>query len=619
MRSVTSITIAVMLVLLSCLSLYAGADLKDPYQILNKHFEAVGGLDKIKAEKSRYMEATISLAGMNGTVRQWGAEPNLSREELDLKVFTQTSGDNGEFAWTVDMNGKLQINKDEHTLKRREVAGLRAAFDHIDPESENFSVTFEGVEKVGDAECYVLKTSNNINDDITYEYFDTGTFYAVKTLEKLPDTETHVMHSDYREVDGLIKPFAQDIEVLPIGQKMSVRIEKYEINPEVDPALFEPPQEDAADYEFTGGGNFETVPFEYIGNHLYIMVNIDGKERSWVLDSGAGVTCISKSYAKELGLEAEGELKGSGAGNVVEFAFATLPPFSIGGIKFDAQQAAVLDISMFFDRFNLDVAGIMGYDFLSRFTTKVDYANRMLTFYDPEEFIYSGDGNVIDAAIQGRMFTAPVTVDGKYIGRCTIDLGAGSDNINYPFAKKHGLLDKKGIEKYGMGAGGEFREKRAKFETIEFGGFTIDDPLMDMPLDELEVGFGSEEAMGNLGNTLFRHFNLYLDYKNQQMIVEKGGDFDKKFPTDNSGLQIWFNDDDQYEVWHVSPGTPGDKAGFAKGDVIESINGIGMKYFDGYFAVTDLLREPPGTEYEIAIIRDGENKKLKLKLKDLFE
>ena len=56
---------------------------------------------------------------------------------------------------------------------------------------------------------------------------------------------------------------------------------------EIDPALFEPPAEDAKDYEFSGVESFESVPFQYIGEHIYIMVNINGKERLWILDSGA--------------------------------------------------------------------------------------------------------------------------------------------------------------------------------------------------------------------------------------------------------------------------------------------------------------------------------------------
>ena len=607
------------LVLILCSSLLAGADLKDPYQILDRHFETIGGLDKVRAENSSYLEGIFAMAGLEGTFKQWTVKPDRRREELDLTVFKETSGDNGEVSWVVDMNGKLKIVKDENALKRREVSRLKAELDHINPGSENFTVTFEGIEKVGDADCYVIKYANRINDDVTFEYFDTESFNVIKTIEKQPDVESHMLFSDFRESDGVIRSFAQDIEILPIGQKISLKIEKYEVNPEIDPALFEPPAEDVKDYEFASGGSSETVSFQFMGEHLYIMVNIGGKERMWILDTGASVTCISKRYAEELGLEAKGNLKGSGAGNVVEVSFATLPPFSIEGIKFQSQQAAVLDISMFFDRFNIDVAGIMGYDFLSRFTTRVDYAGRTLTFYDPDEFAYAGEGSVIDAPLQGNMFTAPITVDGTMTGRCTIDLGAGSDNIHYPYAKEKGLLERKGVERYGMGAGGEFREKEIKFKTIEFGGYTINDPIMDIPMDELEVGFGSAEVMGNLGNTLFRHFVLYLDYKNQQMIIEKGGDFGKDFPSDHSGLQIWFNDQKQYEVRHVCPGAPGEKAGFVQGDVINSINGIDMKYFDGYFAVVDLFRESPGTNYEVGIIRDGENKKLTLQLEDLFD
>jgi len=608
-------------VLIGCFvitGIQAETKLTDPYQILQRYFDAIGGLEKLKAEKTSYSEATISIAGLQGTVRQWFQMPNRKRQELDLKVFKQTGGDNGQVSWVQDANGKITILQDEATLKRRKIEELANLYDYADPRSPNFTLTFEGIQKVGTNDCYVIKRANKINDDIVLEFYNSSNFLLEKSINKLPDQETTNLFSDYRDVSGVMRPFHQETTEMPVNQQMTSQLTEYEVNPDIDPALFEPPVNDVKDYRFTVGTSSENIPFQYIGEHLYIPVVINCKERLWILDSGAGMTTIDVAYVKELGLKAEGNLKGQGAGQTVDVSFVTLPPYSLQGIQFDSQKVACIDIQPFFKRFGLNVAGILGYDFLSRFVTKVDYANKTLSFYEPDKFEYKGNGRMVSAPLKGNMFAVPATVDGEYSGDWNIDLGAGSNSFHYPFAKEHGFVSRRGVERSGMGAGGTFQEKSSQFQTIEFAGFTVPKPIFDFATEELSGAFSSKELVGNLGNTLFRHFVLYMDYKNQRLIVEQGADFDTVFPTDRSGLQIWFNDDGKYEIWTAAPGAPGAKAGFKAGDVIVSINDIDMVCFSNIFAVGDLLKKDPGTQYKFKILRDGQPMELKLKLENIY-
>ncbi|MDH4157731.1 MAG: hypothetical protein OEW00_10700, partial [candidate division Zixibacteria bacterium] len=59
----------------------AQGDLTDPYQILNRHLEANGGLERLKAEKSQYIEGTLAVAGLKGTLKAWTLKPDCSRGE----------------------------------------------------------------------------------------------------------------------------------------------------------------------------------------------------------------------------------------------------------------------------------------------------------------------------------------------------------------------------------------------------------------------------------------------------------------------------------------------------------------------------------------------------------
>lgn len=619
MRAKFITIIFTVLVLLLGANLPAKAGLTDPYEIMNKYYQTAGGLDKFKAEKSSYSEGNLEIigSGLSGTIKQWNAETILMRMELDLGIFKQTTGNNGEITWSVDPNGKLQISKDIHTLQRQKVSRLMAEFDQLDPQSKNFRMTLDGIDTVGDRACYIIRLSNSINQDTALDYIDTADFLIRKHTDIRPDETTIDVFSDYREVNGIMRPYKHDIEILPVGQKMSLVVTKFESNPHIDPALFQPPETDVKDFLFSDNSESESMPFVYSEDHILIPVNINGRERYWILDSGAGMSVIDSAFAESIGLTVEGKIKGSGIGNTVDVYFVTIPEYSLQGLRLNSQTVAAINLQELLKRTGWDAVGIMGYDFLSRFITKIDYANQIITFYDPEYFNYNGNGVIVDATMQAKFLTLPMKVEDNYIGRWNLDTGAGGCSFHYPFAVSHGFDERKGIDKISFGAGGSLKERMIKVGDFELAGFKLNDQLVDYPLEKSVGAFSGQELIGNMGNGFMKNFVLYLDYKDQQVIVEKGKDFGKKFPHDRSGLQI-FVGDDGYEIYFVSPGTPADKAGFKKGDIIKTVNDIDVQYLKDLSALRDLFRKDANISYQVGIERDGKAKVFDVKLADLL-
>ncbi len=621
MKSIRLTTTTIIL-LFSVFNTARTESLTDPYEILNRHYEAIGGLDKLKAEKTVYFEGTIILegTGLQGTFKQWYTKPLRMRQEVDLHVMKQTTGDNGHYSWVVDANEKLLIAKDEKTLKERTVKKLLADYDHLNRDSPNFQVIFQGIETIGDIDCYLIKITNSVNEDVQFDYYNTTHFYLEKRVKREPDQEIHTIFSDYRDVNGVQHAFLENQKILPIGQNVTVKINKYETNRAIDNTVFELPGQDVEDFTFLKGESAENIPFQFIEEHIYLSVNINGKVRLWILDSGAGKTVIDSLYASELGLQLEGTIKGKGAGHTVDVSFTTLPPFTIQGLHFNEQKIVSIDVSLILRRvMGLDVVGILGYDFLSRFVTRIDYAHKTLSFYDPDKFQYRGTGKVIDAPLKDNFFVLSMIVDGKYSGKWHLDLGAGGLDFHYPFAEENDLLNLPGVDRVGFGAGGEIKSRTSQFHTLELEGFVIENPLISIPRQRGEGAFASKELIGNIGNALLRQFVLYLDYRRQQVILEKGADFGKKFPRDKSGLQILLTEDgDGYEVFFIAENTPAEKAGFKKGDVIQSINGIKVDYLGGIVAMRELLREKAGTKYTFKVMRTGKTREIILELRHLY-
>jgi predicted aspartyl protease len=615
-----TLSLLVCLVVLSAGTATAQGSLRDPYVILNKHIEATGGLEAINAVKSSYVEVKLVLVGtgLEGTVKTWSQRPNKSRQEVDLGFLKQSGGDNGEYPWGVDANGKVQIVRDEKSMIRRELQRYQSENEFLNPDSKIFKVTLEGTEQVGDKICYKVKIANTMNDDISYNFIDMESFLSLKTIAVTPEGESHTTFSDFRKAGQLIIPYKQRIESQPIVQVQEIEILKYESNPVIDPALFEPPTEDVKDFSFTNGVSAENIPFEFIDEHLYIEVMINGEKRLWCLDTGAGATVIDTRYAGELGLKLEGNIKGQGAGNEVDVSFTELPPFELTGIKFEKQKVAVIDIYSIFHKWGLDVHGILGYDFLSRFVIKIDYAKEQISFYDPAQFSYSGDGVVLEAPLSGNMFEVSAVVDGKYTGHWMVDIGAGGMSFHYDYAKNNGIHEKGGIDRMGMGAGGTFMTKMARFKTINFAGFEVKDPIISYPVEKGVGAFSQADLTGNLGNTLFRHFVLYFDYDKQRMIIERGDNFGKEFPEDHSGLQLNYSEDNKVSVMFAAPGSPAGKSGLKEGDIITAINGIEIENLGGLIKIKDMMEKPAGTKYELSVLRENKPMNVNLVLEKIL-
>jgi hypothetical protein len=536
---------------------------------------------------------------------------------MSLGILQMTSGYNGDISWVVDPNGKLQVVKDETALERRRLETLLESYEHASPASEYFKMAFRGMETVGDTECYVVEILNTINDDVRLRYFDADSFLQVKAVDPEESFEVHTVFSDYREVGGIKIPFHREADILPIGQKQVIQITRYEAGIPIDPAIFDPPEQDAEDFSFAGGEVAENVAFDYILDHLYLDVTISGLRSTWILDTGASATIVDSTFAADIGLPPIGKAKAIGAGGTVDIDLVTLPPLRIQGIRLDEQRVGSMPLRKLFDRHGIEIAGVLGYDFLSRFVTRIDYANTTITFYHPESFVYTGDGAIIDAPLAHRLFSLPVTLDGVHQGDWTLDIGASITTFQYPFAEEHGLLDRKGVERIVGGAGGHIQARVSEFESLELGGYTVERPLILVPLENLGA-FSFDRGMGVLGNNVLRRFVVYLDYAKQRVILERGRDFSTAFPRDRSGMSIVLTPGGDYQVLSVSDGSPAAEAGFIEGDIVRSINGIDVESLGDPVRISNLFRADPGTVYDLEILRDGEPFEFRLTLKQLY-
>src|SRR5713226_8072665 len=64
----------------------------------------------------------------------------------------------------------------------------------------------------------------------------------------------------------------------------------------------------AADVQFASGQSARRIPFELVGNHIYLRGSVNNSEPLWfLLDTGAAGSYLDAQHAKALGLGIQGE------------------------------------------------------------------------------------------------------------------------------------------------------------------------------------------------------------------------------------------------------------------------------------------------------------------------
>jgi hypothetical protein len=227
---------------------------------------------------------------------------------------------------------------------------------------------------------------------------------------------------------------------------------------------------------------------------------------------------------------------------------------------------------------------------------------------------------VIDAPLNDeRMFNIPLTVNKRFSGKWQLDIGANGVSFFYPFASAHDLLGRPGVDVMFYGAAGPGTSRCSRFERMEVDTYKVKNIVISVPQEMERRNFAETTLLGNVGNTFLRHFVMYLNYQNQQVIFEPGDDYGRTFPESKSGLGLYYNQDQALAVNYIADGTPAADAGFIKGDIILAVNGIKVEYFDGLIAMRKLFREKAGTTYVFTITRQDKIMDLSLTLRDLFQ
>jgi hypothetical protein len=179
--------------------------------------------------------------------------PNKVRIEIEFKGQTAVQVYDGKNGWKLrPFLGRNEV--EPYTAEEAKAAGTQTDLDGllIDYAAKGSKVESEGTEKVEGRDCYKLKVTLK-NGNVLHVWVDAKTFLDAKAegQPRMLDGAYHpveVYYRDYRAVNGLQIPFLLETRVLPVRTPQGhssapvpaekTTIEKVEINPKLDDALF---------------------------------------------------------------------------------------------------------------------------------------------------------------------------------------------------------------------------------------------------------------------------------------------------------------------------------------------------------------------------------------------
>lgn len=490
--------------------------------------------------------------------------------------------DEAEFLVTPDLAQRRDWNGFVRSIKGRELERLRAAVFQtralvFGPPAE---LNNAEVAVAGEGKSNTLTYRPMLSSEITWTV-DAATGLPLKSTAPGDDTVITTTYEDWRDFAGVRMPhrFAVNETDKPGYTVEVISLSTPKLPPTV--AALTPGPSDV-----TLDPNAPPIPFEMASAHIIFKASLNGRPPIWwLLDTGADQEVINSTRVKSFGLTMYGKTVTSGGGNSAEYDYATGATFTLPGVTLRNQHVATIDETGLERALGIPLGGLLGYDFISRFVVEIDYEKKLITLHDPATWQFSGTGYIVPLTFDnGIPFTnGTITVGGQKIpAYLVIDFGAQETiTLTSPFVKEHDLVHlaqtnatvtrPTGLEK-------EFfaqNNVRGHVDALDLANLHVSDIPINMSVNTTGA-YASKNFAGTVGESIFRRYHVFLDYARERIILQPTAEVNKPFPERMTyGLSLLASGEDlhTYTVVAVRTGSPAEKDGFRKGDIIASLDG----------------------------------------------
>lgn len=359
-----------------------------------------------------------------------------------------------------------------------------------------------------------------------------------------------------------------------------------------------------------------SFPFKLLTGGVILLkakVNNYPDSLNFVLDTGSGGISLDSNTVAEFKIpvvESGKTIKGIGGIRKVSFLYNAV--LKLPGLEVDRLNFHVNDYSLLTSVYGIKIDGIIGYSFFSKFIVNINYDSLLIKVFSIGEYKYPSGGHILNP-----MFTAlPIqtmrfTDKKKFYNRFYLDTGAG---LNFLLSEQY-VVDSNVLKKrrkqplltQAEGVGGRTNMRITIVDEVKLGPYRFRKVPTYLFKDENNIT-NYPYLGGLIGNDLLRRFNATFNYVKQEVHIIPNSHYRDDFDYAYHGLSLYYIDN-QIVVDDVIPGSPADKAGFIKDDVILALNND----ISNNIQVYKIMMQEIGVKMNFVILRNGKALQLSMK------
>lgn len=232
----------VFILLFICLN--ASAQTAD--EVIEKHVEALGGIQNIQAVKSMKIVGSVKMMGMEFPFTSYNVTPDKFYFELSVQGKSIKQAFDGTTAWAVNPMGGSPVPEVVEGDEASNIKERTRIFDKLVTYKEDGAgVELLGKEQMNNADVFKIKYTGPDGKEITY-FLSTSDFMIVKIQKKIKiqgsEMDSETLYSNYKKIDDVVIAYSFEVNTKnsPMGTQVVI-IDKIELNQNVEDKIFSMP------------------------------------------------------------------------------------------------------------------------------------------------------------------------------------------------------------------------------------------------------------------------------------------------------------------------------------------------------------------------------------------
>lgn len=209
-------------------------------EILNKHFEAIGGKEKLSQVKSIYTEISVDIMGNTAPTVEYLLAGKGFKTETEFNGSKIVNCINDKGGWTINpMMGGTDPQPMPDVVYMAGKDQIHVGGVLVDYAAKGYKAELAGKEGTE----FKIKISNGGSE--MFYFIDPATYHLTKIVAKSEmmgqPVEVTTTFADYKKTDfGIVVPYTRNVDMGMF--QLEQKVNKVEVNKEIDPKIFDMPK-----------------------------------------------------------------------------------------------------------------------------------------------------------------------------------------------------------------------------------------------------------------------------------------------------------------------------------------------------------------------------------------